>query len=205
MLTVDAITCCRKGRVLFDKLGFTLGDHAVMVLRGANGSGKSSLLKILAGQLTPESGAIYYAHEKISGEHYAEYCDIIQYLGHHLALKNSLTVRQNISFWASLKRTTNLIDASLSYFELMPYEDMPVGQLSAGWKKRVALAKVMACHSEMWLLDEPYVNLDSRGKTLLNELVKVRCREGATAIIASHEPIDIESVYELNVEEFAPA
>lgn len=204
MLTIHNISCERGGRVLFEKLGYTLGDHGIVVLRGPNGCGKSSLLKIIAGLLTPTTGELLYAHEKIKGAHYPEYCDIIQYMGHKLALKPQLSVRENVLFWAQMKGTPELVEASLKYFELESFADRLCGQLSAGWQKRVALAKMMACHSEMWLLDEPFVNLDERGKLLLTELIKVRCREGGAAIIASHEAVDIEGVFEINIEEFAP-
>lgn len=204
MLTINNISKSLGGRLLFKNLGYTIGDYNVIQIKGSNGSGKSTLLKIISGILSADQGEILYAGEKILGKHYSEYCDIIQYLGHKLALKNDLSVYENIAFWANLKDCGQLIEASIEYFELYDFRDYKIKNLSAGWQKRVALAKVMACHSEMWILDEPYVNLDERGKTLLNELIKVRCREGGVAIIASHENIDIDNIQTIEIDDFAP-
>lgn len=204
MLTLDNITAKREDRVLFENLGYTVGDYNIIQIKGENGAGKSTLLKIIAGIFQPDEGQVLYALEKIKGEHYAEYCDIFQYLGHKLGLKSNLTVYENIEFWAKLKNCELMIDAAIEYFELTPHKNKRVNQLSAGLQKRVALSKVMCCHCEMWLLDEPYVNLDDRGKTLLSELIKVRCREGGVAIIASHEDINIENTQIIDIADFQP-
>lgn len=203
MLTIDNLTCTRGGKTLFRHLGFTLGDRCALLIRGANGSGKTTLLKTIACLIHPQDGHILYANERITGDHWPEYCQIIQYIGHQTAVKPQLTVRENLDFWVKLRHSEGRVEAALSFFDLVPYADTLCGKLSQGWQKKVALARLLACSGEIWLLDEPFVHLDDDSKVKLTSLINTRCEQGGSVIIATHEPVKVEHAVEIHLEDFA--
>ncbi len=202
MLTLNNISCSRGGRQLFKNLGFTLGDCCVLLLKGPNGSGKTTLLNVVAGFITPDSGEVLYANENVKGDHWQEYCEMVQYLGHKNAIKPKLTVRENLEFWAGLRDCKDRIDAAIAFFDLEEFENTECGKLSAGWQRKVALAKLLACRSEIWLLDEPFTNLDEDTKLKLASMINTRCEQGGSVIIATHEDSLISNACEINLEEF---
>ncbi len=203
MLTIDNISCERGGKTLFKNLGFTLGDCCILAVRGPNGSGKTSLLNIISCLLTPNSGTILYANEDVKGEHWPEYCEIIQYIGHKNAIKPQLTVTENLLFWAKIRGSKELVPAALAYFDLGQVANVPCAKLSAGWQRRVGLARLIACKSEIWLLDEPFTNLDDDIKNKLVGLISARAEQGGAVIIATHDDIPIENIAELDLRDFA--
>ena len=203
MLSLNNITCEKGDRRLFKGLSFTLGDCCCLVIRGDNGSGKTSLLKVIAGLDDPADGEVLYANEKIKGEHFSEYCSMIQYVGHKNAIKPELTVRENIEFWAQLDGSDMAVDAAISFFDLEQYENTQCRKLSAGWKKRVALARLLACKSEIWILDEPFANLDKDMSLRLASVIKTRIGQGGIVIIAAHGDIPVENAYEIYLKDFA--
>lgn len=203
MLTLNNITASRNERSLFKGLSISLIDRSILTIKGENGSGKTSLLSIIAGILQPDDGEILYANEKVIGENYPEYCDIILYVGHKNAVKPQLSVRENIKFWAELKGVSELVKIALDYFDLNEIADVPCGRLSAGMQRRVALARLLVSKSDIWLLDEPFTNLDESMKYKLASLISARCERGGIAIIASHEDVPITNVIEINLKDFA--
>lgn len=203
MLSIENLTCKRGYRILYQKVGVTLGAKGVLVLKGANGCGKTTFLKTVAGLLKPEDGTISFSGFDIY-ENLSAYQGLIHYVGHKNALKLHQTVVENLTFWARLRDTVELVPAALSCFDLEPYTDIAVGKLSAGWQRRVALAKLICCHSTMWIMDEPFANLDVKGKERLLEIIEVRANQGGIVVLSSHENIAIEQAFELNLEEFAP-
>lgn len=202
MLTLNNITCEKGGRVLFENLGFTVGDCCLVAIRGANGCGKTTLLNVIAGLQKPAKGQILYANEDVLGEHYEEYCSIIQYIGHKNSMKPYLTVEENMNYWASLRGNEVVVPAAMRYFALDYVKDVLFSRLSAGWKRRVALSRLMLWKSEIWLLDEPFTNLDEETKTKTAGLITARLEQGGSVIIATHENIPVDNVREINLEEF---
>jgi len=202
MLTLDNISCSRDGSSLFTNLGFTLGDRCLLVIRGENGSGKTTLLETIMCLRKPSAGEVLYANKNVRGEYFQEYCDIVQYIGHRSAVKPQLTVLENIEFWANLKGNNQIVSAAITFFGLKKYENILCSKLSAGYKKRVALARLMVTNAEIWLLDEPFVNLDDEGKAALATLISSRCEQGGTVIITAHGDVPIANYAELNLEEF---
>jgi heme exporter protein A len=202
MLTLENISCYRSGRILFKKLGFTLGDSCILIIRGENGCGKTTLLETIACLRKPEQGAVLYANKSVLGENYKEYCDIITYVGHRSAVKPQLTVYENIEFWASLKGNSAAVNAAIFFFGLSDYKNTLCANLSAGYKKRVALARLMVSNSEIWLLDEPFVNLDEFGRNALATLAASRIERGGSVIITAHGDVPFGSYAEINLEEF---
>jgi heme exporter protein A len=204
MLTLDNLTCNRNGRTLFKNLSLTIGDCCLIVVKGANGSGKSSLLRIIATLLKPSSGQILYGNEAIDGEHFREYCDIIHYIGHKPALEAAMTVEENLNFLAALSENkSETVPAALHFFELEAVKDLALNKLSMGWQKRVILARLLLKKSEIWLLDEPYTYLDGRGKFLLDGLIQARIDQGGSVVIASNEPVMVNAMqYHLQLSDF---
>lgn len=201
MLSCENLTAGYGEKRLFGSLGFSVGAGSLMVLKGDNGSGKTTLLKILAGGGGGYEGLITFEGSDIRtlGTHYAGQ---LHYLGHQLAVKSQLTVRQNIEFWAELRDTVDLVPAAIAYFKLQPLLDAPCYTLSAGWKKRVALARLMACYADIWLLDEPEANLDQEGKELLRNLIAIRADQGGTVILATHHISDFPQAAVLALGDF---
>ncbi|AIL66117.1 Cytochrome c biogenesis ATP-binding export protein CcmA [Rickettsiales bacterium Ac37b] len=196
MLSCSNITVESNYNVLFKDLGFSLLPGSLLILRGNNGSGKTTLLKLIAGIIKPTKGTV-------SIEHHNEY-KLINYIAHKNALRTELSVIDNLIFWSELYQTPELILPALMYFGLDDIKDISCCRLSAGWQKKVALARLIACHSYIWLLDEPENNLDNSSKELLYTLIDTRVRQGGIVIIASHNNYPIPYNRELFLEDFNP-
>lgn len=184
MLTCHNLSATRGEKRLFHHLGFTLKPGAALVLRGANGSGKTTLLRILAGLMPASAGDITWQKKPV--RHNAEYHEMMTYIGHNNALKHELSVFDNVQYWAALHGTEMLVPAAMQFFGLLALAEMPAGQLSAGWQRRVALARLLAVPSMIWLLDEPAANLDADGLDMLDGLIATRIKQGGIVVISSH-------------------
>jgi len=201
MLTCENITCRRGGNVIFHKLGFTLGEGGMMVLRGPNGSGKTSLLKIISGLLLPNEGTVYWQNtdiKKISDE----YKSNLLFIGHKNSCNNELTAAENISFWAGFSGMLELVKVAEKFLRLEKVMDIPYRMLSAGWKRRVALARAIVCPAKLWLLDEPFTNLDEEATELFLKLLITHYDNGGMAILSSHRETSLPYSIELNVAEY---
>lgn len=200
MLSLENLTLRRGGRALFTGLGFSLMPGSLCVLRGANGTGKSSLLKTIAGILKAEEGAILWQGVPIAES--PDFLHQMLYIGHQNAVKRNLTVIENLAFWADLYDTAMLIPAALHCFRLEEVAEMPCGKLSAGWQRRVALARLVAVPSTLWLLDEPTTHLDEEGATLLNNLITTRCNQGGIVVMACHGEVGVKPASLMHLEDF---
>lgn len=208
VLSVEGVSCVRRGNYLFEKLGFSLSAGGVIVLAGANGCGKSSLLKILAGLLRPDAGTIKFQEREIHSS--SDFNGEVLYLGHKNALKAEASVRDNIFFWADITGNAMLAAMAVEYFSLGPWLDMPAGMLSAGWQRRVALSRLISMPAALWLLDEPMNNLDAEGAALLSELIRTRTQAGGAVVMVSHGLPDEmiarqHGLHVLQVADFRPA
>lgn len=202
MLTLDDISCVRQENPLFSRLGFTIGDACLLYITGQNGSGKSSLLRIMAGLLKPSEGRILYANEPVDGEHASEYAQIIHYVGHKPALHLDMTVHENLAFLSDLQGNRSRLAAAMHFFELEDRAHLPLWQLSMGWQKRVILARLLIREAEIWLLDEPHTHLDEQGRFLLDGLIRARIDQGGSVVIASNEHNFLPGYRELSLQEF---
>ncbi len=187
MLEAVDLECRRGGRILFRGLSFSLKAGDLLRVAGANGSGKTSLLRILCGLLTPDSGEVRWKGVPIQGLR-EEYSRQLVYLGHAAAVKDDLTAAENLSIasrLSGLSPSGSDIHAALTLFGV---PDAIVRRLSQGQKRRVALARVCLAHgAPVWLLDEPFTALDAAGIDLLKGLIQAHVVRGKVVVYTTHQ------------------
>ena len=192
-LAVSNLKCVRGERLLFDGLGFRLDSGQLLHLRGANGAGKTSLLRLLCGLSRPEAGQILWNATPIDVQAEVFRQDLF-YLGHHNALQEALTVDDNLAFYAALAGAEpNAADtgSALERMGLRGCQRRLVRHLSQGQKRRVALSRLMLNRASLWVLDEPFVALDQNSITLLAGVIAVHLQGGGMAVLTSHQQVDI--------------
>lgn len=195
-LTVDNLRCDRGGRRIFDNVSFVLSRGEALVVTGRNGAGKSTLLAILSGQLRQNGGNI-----KVSGVSERTLPECLHLIGHREALKAAMTARENLDFARDLLGDPHLgTSEALDRVGLVHAADVPVAYLSAGQKRRVALARLMVAHRPLWLLDEPTSALDIASQQILFELLNEHTRSGGLVIAATHQELPLDNVRELRIE-----
>jgi heme exporter protein A len=196
------LDCRRGGRLVFAGLDFSLGAGELLVLTGANGSGKSSLLRVLAGLLAPNQGELLWQGHGVRADLSAHRARL-QYLGHLNAIKPRLTVLENLAFWARFSGGTDaMIREALAHFGLAQLAEVPGQFLSAGQKRRLALCRLLARPSELWLLDEPAVGLDRESEARLDAAIARHRAAGGLVVIASHTPVAAEDQRALSLDDF---
>jgi heme exporter protein A len=191
-LKAENLACERGGRIVFSKLSFELKAGALLELRGANGAGKSSLLRLLAGLNSPATGVVVLEN----GAEEATLAEQAHYIGHAEANKPALTVAENLRFWTQFLGGDN-VNLALSTFNLEALADDQALLLSAGQKRRLALSRLALAKRAVWLLDEPTVGLDAASLTQLQDLVKKHLREGGMVIAATHTELGVKVDQEL--------
>jgi heme exporter protein A len=203
-LVADEIACRRGERLIFKGLGCVLPPGGALVLIGANGSGKSSLLRLLATLLTPAAGHVFWAGRPVLADP-ALYRARLHYVGHLDAIKPALGVRETLSFWAGLRgMKLPQTDAALAAFGLAAIADWPCRWLSAGQRRRLALARLIAAPAPLWLLDEPTASLDADGEARLTAAIETHRAAGGRVVVATHQPIALAGASLLAPEDFAP-
>ncbi|HEY7990262.1 MAG TPA: heme ABC exporter ATP-binding protein CcmA [Stellaceae bacterium] len=203
LFTATNLACRRGGRLVFSGLQFSLPAGRALILRGPNGSGKSSLLRLLAGLSRPENGQIAWARENITedpGAHRAR----LHFIGHADAIKPALLVEETLAFWARLHGGGLNVAAALAHFRLDRLAELPCRFLSAGERKRLALARLLASPAELWLLDEPTNGLDAAALDDLLGAVVAHCAGGGIAIVASHGPLALDNAETLALDDYTP-
>jgi heme exporter protein A len=193
-LELNALVVARDGAALTPPIDLRLESGQMLLLRGANGSGKSTFLKILAGLLPVEKGAIRLTYAN-GGR------PPTLYLGHKRGFTPSMSVYDNVAFWAKASGFPELIPAALHYFDLTDVAGAILATLSAGWQQRVALTRLITVQSSLWLLDEPTANLDAEGNGLLQSLIESRLAQGGMIVMATHAHIEGPAVKELHLSE----
>jgi heme exporter protein A len=185
-LVAREVACRRGGRLLFERLSFTLGPGDLLYLRGPNGSGKSSLLRLLAGLLPPAAGEVALGNEAIAHDP-AAYRARLHFLGFANALRPTLTLRENMAFARGVLGGKGGLKAALDSLDLAALADTPVRYLSTGQRRRAALARLLTAPRPLWLLDEPEAGLDAAARERLGALVTAQCEAGGIVIIAGHD------------------
>jgi heme exporter protein A len=200
---------CRRGeRLVFTNLSFALAPGQALMLRGPNGSGKSSLLRLVAGLLTPAAGRLLWGTTPVAADlasHHAR----LHYIGHQDALKPAMTPREVLAFATALRgrrlaSAEPALNEALAAFDLEGIADWPCRWLSAGQRRRVALARLLASPAPLWLLDEPTTALDSDGQARLEQVIAEHRAAGGMAMIATHAPIQLDAATTLALDSLAP-
>jgi len=190
-VAVENLALARGGRRLFSNLSFVLKAGEALALTGANGAGKSSLLRAVAGLLRPEAGTIRFEGDGALDPEAAR-AEGLHLLGHHDGLKTSRTAREELAFWSAW--SGGAADGPAQAAEaltLTPLLNLEVRKLSAGQRRRLALARLISAPRPLWLLDEPMAPLDAAARARFAELMTAHLREGGLILAAVHDPLPI--------------
>lgn len=204
-LIAENLSVRRGDDLLFTGISFTLEQGQALVVTGRNGTGKSTLLRTVAGLLRPEEGAIRLSVE--SGWSERRPAEASHYLGHRNAMKQELTVRENLGFWKTWlsdfegKRSLSIEDAAEAV-GLEGIAHLPFGYLSAGQQRRFAMAKLLVAYRPIWILDEPTAALDAAADKLFAGLVETHLADGGMVIAATHQPLGLARTTELRMKGF---
>ena len=192
--SAHGLACRRGGRALFNELDFEIRSGGALLLRGRNGAGKTSLLRLAAGLLRPAAGHFAWNGAPISepGAH-------IHFVGHENALKPVLTVRENLAFWARLNGAADNVDGALEAAELTRIADIPVRFLSEGQRRRTALARLLTTPKPLWLLDEPSASLDTAASAWLTGVLEAHVAAGGLILAATHRALGLTAARELTL------
>jgi len=187
-LTAEKLACTRGDRQVFTALDFTVKAGEVLVVEGANGVGKTSLLRLIAGFLSPAQGSVTIVTDQNAITDGEERGRFAGWLGHQDGIKPQLSVGEQLEFFAHLYGAKGGLDDALRRVGLSRQRLLPCRYLSAGQKKRLGLARLIVSARPLWLLDEPYAALDTNGRALAAELMQAHCAAGGIVAAASHDP-----------------
>ena len=188
MLQVSNLSVARGGMILLCGVDFSLSAGQVLVLRGANGLGKTSLLRCIAGLQDPVEGQITAP-------------ETVAYSGHADGLKGQMTVLENLAFWASIYHGPSP-DVALDSYDLRALADRPAANLSAGQKRRLGLARMQVSGCALWVMDEPTVSLDAHNVALFRAALDRHVHSGGAAVITTHIDLEIASAQLLDLTRF---
>lgn len=193
----SGLACVRGGREVFSGLGFALSGGEALLVTGRNGAGKSSLLRMVAGLIRVTGGQL-----AITGaDPEKNIPEQTHYLGHQDALKPSLTVAENLGFWMRYLGGTGTPQTPLAAVGLAGLADLPAAYLSAGQRRRLSIARLVAVNRPIWLLDEPTSALDREAQDTLKGLMQWHLSGGGLIVAAAHGPIGLDQTRELRLGE----
>ena len=201
-LTAVDLHCHRGGRDVFTRVNFAVGSGEVLTVTGRNGAGKSSLLRTVAGLLRSQQGRLTLE----GGDPELSIGEQAHYLAHQDALKPSLSVAENLRFWSGyFGAPTSDVAAPLALVGLERLAALPAAYLSAGQRRRLSIARLIAVKRPIWLLDEPTSALDTAAQQRLSELMRAHLAEGGLIIAATHGPIGLDTTLELRLDQTSPS
>jgi heme exporter protein A len=191
-LEVRGLACTRNERRLFADLNFSLSAGDALLIDGPNGSGKTSLLRLLCGLGLLDAGKICWRGRDVD-DYRAEYLADVAYVGHANGIKLDLTARENLQFARALGHAGSAATATKALAEvgLAGFADAPCGKLSAGQRRRVALARLFVLEARLWLLDEPFTALDARAVLRFEALLRAHLDNGGLLILTTHRSVDL--------------
>ena len=214
ILKADRLCVYRNEIPIFTDVSFTLDAGGALLLTGHNGAGKSTLLRVLAGLRRPNFGHLFWQGQSIAPLT-STHAHRVAYLGHQDALKPSLSVRENLALFVHPEHSveykkldhsgyvtdskTNTLEAALTAMNILSLADKPARHLSAGQKRRVALARVLLSQAPLWLLDEPSLGLDTTAIELLGIVIAQHRAQGGLVIAATHTPLPMSEATRLHL------
>jgi heme exporter protein A len=192
-LEAENLTCLRDDRLLFESLSFQLESGEAIVLEGRNGTGKTSLLRILCGLRRPDEGEVRWKGQSIE-KNFVDYHRHMVFVGHMDGVKKELSAQENLRLSRSLCGAGPMpIEQALDTLKLSGFEDVPTQYLSAGQRRRVALARLLVTDSRVWILDEPFTSLDKSGVELVEQLMDSHVQKGGALVLTSHHDVRLNS------------
>jgi heme exporter protein A len=192
-LEARELACIRDDRTLFSSLEFRLERGQALVLEGRNGSGKTSLLRILCGIRLPDAGCINWCGEDINRLG-ADYHEHTAYVGHRDGIKLDLTPLENLAMARALgKPNDSTLEDALEKVDLYGYEDVLTRNLSAGQQRRLALARLLVTDTVLWILDEPFTSLDTHGIKTIEHLLDLHTGNGGMLAVTSHHAVNLNN------------
>lgn len=194
-LQAEGLTCSRGGREVFRNVGFKVPAGEALIVTGRNGAGKSSLLRMIAGFVRIAAGRLSLD----GGLADTPIAEQAHYLGHQDAMKPSLTVAENLQFWARFLGSRSDIIPALERLDLAPLADLPAAYLSAGQRRRLSIARIIAVARPVWLLDEPTSALDAPSQSRLADIMRDHLATGGIIVAAAHGAIGLERARELKL------
>ena len=195
-LEARALGCVRGDKTLFSGLNFLITAGDCLHVRGENGVGKTTLLRILTGLSQPESGEVLWNQQALNSQSSAYHRDLL-FLGHRDALKEELTALENLQMYAAIDDVQLLLEdamAALRRFGLRGRENLPIHCLSAGQKRRVLMARMLTRQARLWILDEPFNALDAKAVVELEGLIAEHLSAGGLLVLTSHQAVNIANV-----------
>jgi len=191
-LSARALACERDQRLLFSGLEFELGPGQTLLVEGRNGSGKTSLLRILCGMRRQDAGAVHWcgrAIERLGGQYRSQ----LAFIGHADGIKQELTVSENLSVARALGVAGDAdVESAIARVGLSGYEDVLCRKLSAGQRRRVALARLLVTAQPLWIVDEPFTSLDREGVDLFRTLMREHADRGGILVFTSHHGVELQ-------------
>ncbi len=192
VLEAEELECIRGDRVLFRNLGFRVNPGTILLVEGPNGSGKTSLLRMACGLSLPSHGAVRWRGVNLRRDADAFYGEL-SYVGHSPGIKADLTPVENLRFDQALAGGGPDLSDILRGIGLGRFMDTPCRFLSAGQRRRVALARLQACPATVWILDEPFTAIDREGVTDLTRVMAEHARTGGLLLLTTHQSVDFDS------------
>ncbi len=189
-LTIDKVHVWRGDRHVLRSVSLTLEPGELLQVSGPNGTGKTTLLRVACGLLRPEQGRVAWRGVPIASIR-PQFQSMLAYAAHEPALKSDLTPLENLRYSVGLKRAvgTAELEAALARSGVAGCAQLPVRVLSAGQRRRVSMARVLAMRCTLWMLDEPFTNLDTAGSALVSDLLDEHVRQGGMALVVAHHEL----------------